>query len=62
VLGGLRDFQEHLGGELSVTLLTGVGSRLEAHEMDAKLIGRAVDFLRGQPRHAALTMRPAAEP
>lgn len=62
VLGGLRDFQEHLGGELSVTLLTGIGTRIEAHEMDAKLIGRAIDFLRGQPRNAAMTMRPAAEP
>ena len=62
VLGGLRDFQEHLGGELSVTLLTGVGSRLEANEMDAKLIGRAIDFLRAQPRHSAFTMRPSAEP
>jgi len=62
VLGGLRDFQEHLGGELSVTLLTGIGERIEAHEMDSKLIGRAIDFLRMQPRHSAATMRPCGEP
>jgi len=61
VLGGLRDFQEHLGGELSVTLLTGVGRRMEAHEMDHALIGRAIDFLREQARQAAGAMRPSAE-
>jgi 3-dehydroquinate synthase len=61
VLGGLRDFQEHLGGELSVTLLTGVGRRMEAHEMDHALIARAIDFLREQPRKESLTMRPSAE-
>lgn len=48
VLRGLADFQEHLGGELSVTLLTGIGTRIEAHEMDSKLIGHAIDFLRSQ--------------
>ena len=62
VLGGLRDFQEHLGGELSITLLTGIGTRIETHEMDAKLIKRGIDFLRSQARQAAPTMRPSAEP
>jgi 3-dehydroquinate synthase len=61
VLGGLRDFQEHLGGELSVTLLTGIGTRVEAHEMDAKLIKRSIDFLRQDARQTAHTMRPSPD-
>lgn len=46
VLRGLREFQEHLGGELTVTLLTAIGTGHEVHEMDAGLIGRAIDWLR----------------
>jgi 3-dehydroquinate synthase len=46
VLQGLREFQEHLGGELTVTLLTAIGTGHEVHEMDAGLIGRAIDWLR----------------
>ena len=35
VLGGLADFQEHLGGELTITLLAGIGRGVEVHVMDA---------------------------
>ena len=34
VLEGLKDFQEHLGGELTVTLLGGIGVGVEVHEID----------------------------
>src|SRR5262249_11334885 len=34
VLRGLEEFREHLGGELTVTLLRGVGRGFEVHEMD----------------------------
>lgn len=34
VLQGLQDFREHLGGELTVTLLAGIGTGMEVHEMD----------------------------
>lgn len=46
VLQGLRDFREHLGGELSVTLLAGVGTAVEVHEMDKGLILEAIAWLR----------------
>jgi 3-dehydroquinate synthase len=46
VLGGLTDFREHLGGELSVTLLTDIGARFETHAMDEALIERAIAYLR----------------
>jgi 3-dehydroquinate synthase len=45
VLKGLADFQEHLGGELTVTLLAGIGRGVEVHEMDEKIVDRCVDWL-----------------
>jgi 3-dehydroquinate synthase len=46
VLDGLDEFREHLGGELTVTLLRGVGRALEVHEMDVALVERAIAWLR----------------
>jgi 3-dehydroquinate synthase len=34
VLEGLEEFREHLGGELSITLLKGIGQSFETHEMN----------------------------
>ena len=33
VLDGLEEFREHLGGELTVTLLAAIGRGVEVHEM-----------------------------
>ncbi len=46
VFGGLRDFQEHLGGELTVTFPRGIGARHEVHEIDLALMESAVQELR----------------
>lgn len=45
VLRGLRDFREHLGGELTVTLLRSIGTGEEVHAMDPALIRRSIDWL-----------------
>jgi 3-dehydroquinate synthase len=45
VFGGLRDFQEHLGGELTVTFPRGIGARHEVHEIDLALMDGAVNEL-----------------
>lgn len=50
VLGGLDDFREHLGGELSVTLLTGIGTRIEAHAIDEARVERAIEYLSARAR------------
>ncbi|MBO0951283.1 3-dehydroquinate synthase [Fibrella forsythiae] len=42
---GLAEFQEHLGGELTITLLDALGKGVEVHEMDVTLIRRAVSKL-----------------
>ncbi|HEX2137223.1 MAG TPA: 3-dehydroquinate synthase [Microvirga sp.] len=46
VLKGLRDFQEHLGGELTVTLLAEIGRGVEVNAMDEALVEQAVGWLR----------------
>lgn len=38
VLAGLEEFREHLGGELTVTLATGIGESIDVHEIDAGLM------------------------
>jgi 3-dehydroquinate synthase len=45
VLAGLREFREHLGGELTVTLLADIGRGVEVHEMDETLILDAIAWL-----------------
>ena len=45
VLAGLREFREHLGGELTVTLLAGIGRGVEVHVMDEALILDAIGWL-----------------
>lgn len=45
LLAGLQEFREHLGGALCVTLLTGIGSGIEVHDMDASLIARSIGWL-----------------
>lgn len=46
ILEGLEEFREHLGGELTVTLVPKIGQKFEVHEMDRDLILEAVEDLR----------------
>ncbi len=46
LLKGLEEFREHLGGELTITLLSAIGRGVEVHDMDHTLIRRALDELR----------------
>jgi len=50
VLEGLRDFQEHLGGELTVTLLAGIGKGVEVHEIDHGRMRAAMAWLKERAR------------
>jgi 3-dehydroquinate synthase len=45
ILEGLEEFREHLGGELTVTLVPKIGQKLEVHEMDRDLILAALQDL-----------------
>jgi 3-dehydroquinate synthase len=45
ILAGLDEFREHLGGALTVTLLTSIGTKLEVNAMDAELVAEAIGWL-----------------
>ncbi|MFP5406714.1 MAG: 3-dehydroquinate synthase, partial [Gammaproteobacteria bacterium] len=59
VLQGLREFREHLGGELTVTLLADIGQGIEVHEMNEIRVRESIDWLRAR---AALRDRQAVPP
>ena len=42
---GLNEFREHLGGQLTITLLKALGKGEEVHEIDFELVKQAVDYL-----------------
>lgn len=46
LLRGLKEFREHLGGELTITLLRDIGVGEEVHEMNADAILRSLAWLR----------------
>jgi 3-dehydroquinate synthase len=50
VLAGLEEFREHLGGELTVTLLEEIGRGVEVHEMNPHKIVEAVHELQSRTK------------
>jgi len=50
VLAGLQEFREHLGGQLTITLLNKLGSGIEVNEIDAGMVELAIAWLK-QQRH-----------
>ena len=45
LLAGLDEFRQHLGGELTITLLKELGTGIEVHEIDADLVAEALAWL-----------------
>jgi 3-dehydroquinate synthase len=45
LLQGLKEFQEHLGGRLTIMLLEKLGKGVEVYEMDQQLIVKALHLL-----------------
>jgi 3-dehydroquinate synthase len=46
LLQGLTEFREHLGGQLTVMLLEGIGRGVEVHDLDPAAIMRSVQIMR----------------
>jgi len=46
VLEGLDEFREHLGGELTVLLLSDLGQGVDVHQFDEVLLGECINELR----------------
>ena len=45
VIRGLREFREHLGGQLHITMIRGIGRSFEVTEMDEVLVSNAIATL-----------------
>ncbi len=45
VLKGLREFQEHIGGQLTITLLADIGRGIDVHEIDEDKMSEAILFV-----------------
>ncbi len=54
LLQGLKEFQEHLGGRLTIMLLDKLGKGVEVHEMDPELIVKALHLLQYWEEHHAI--------
>lgn len=48
LLQGIAEFREHLGGELTITLLQDIGRGIEVHAMDEDLIHEAIAWLKAR--------------
>jgi 3-dehydroquinate synthase len=52
VIEGLREFQEHLGGELTVTLLEDIGRGIEVHAIDEARVLDSIAWLKQRDQGA----------
>lgn len=48
LLDGLKEFQEHLGGELTVLMLSAPGVSFDVNKVDIAIVEEAIDFLRSR--------------
>jgi 3-dehydroquinate synthase len=42
IVAGLAEFREHLGGQLTITLLRGIGDPIDVHSIDPTILGAAI--------------------
>ena len=54
LIQGLKEFQEHLGGQLTIMLLEKLGKGVEVHEMDSDLIYKSVELLHSFQENSSL--------
>ena len=45
LLTGIEEFREHLGGQLTITLIDRIGNKFDVHEIDLQLMEKAVNLL-----------------
>ena len=46
LIKGLKDFQEHLGGQLTITLLKEIGMGFEVNEIDISIVEESIEWLK----------------
>ena len=60
ILKGLEEFREHLGGQLTITLLRDIGTGCEVHEMNEATVFDAIQEL--QTRHHQKSLKSPISP
>ncbi|UWX53956.1 3-dehydroquinate synthase [Maribacter litopenaei] len=45
LLAGIEEFREHLGGRLTITLISGLGKKHDVHEIDMEIMKQAIEQL-----------------
>lgn len=45
LLRGIEEFREHLGGELTITLIDQIGRKKDVHQIDRAVMKRAINWL-----------------
>jgi 3-dehydroquinate synthase len=48
LLGGLDEFRQHLGGELTITLLAGIGGGVDCRDVKTAIVARSIERLRAR--------------
>ncbi|ASV31434.1 3-dehydroquinate synthase [Maribacter cobaltidurans] len=48
LLAGIEEFREHLGGQLTITLISGLGEKYDVHEIDMSKMKQAIEHLNHQ--------------
>lgn len=48
LIKGIEEFREHLGGKLTITLISGIGYKLDVHTIDETLMRQAITLVKDQ--------------
>ena len=48
LLNGIEEFREHLGGQLTITLISDLGAKHDVHTIDMGLMSQAITKLNHQ--------------
>ncbi len=56
VLQGIEEFREHLGGELTITLVPEIGEKIEVHSMDEKMVATALEDVKKRSASRAIAV------
>ncbi|MCW5517452.1 3-dehydroquinate synthase [Muriicola sp. Z0-33] len=50
LLNGIQEFREHLGGELTITLINGIGKKYDVHQIDMEVMKEAITHLNNRSK------------
>ena len=59
VLDGLKEFQEHLGGQLTISMLSSIGRVFDVHHVDLEVYRFAIHVLREYVSNGTMYSHPA---